>query len=69
MDIDEFKRQLSVLIQENRNSEAIGFVAKHLPAVRNALSPADRLLVADWMEGVQMALDLGVDHQITEARN
>ncbi len=69
MTVDEFKSTLAILVAENRNHEAIDFVVKYLPQVRRLMSTEDRLLVADWMEGVEMALDLGVDGSKVEPRS
>lgn len=57
---EEFKSRLAPMVAENRNREAIAFVKANLAGVRGHLTPEDRMLVADWMEGVEMALDLGV---------
>ena len=55
---DEFKCRLAPLVAENRNREAIAFVRTNLTTVRGQMTPEDRMMVADWMEGVEMALDL-----------
>ena len=57
MTVEQFKHDLAALISEDRNREAIDFVATKLPAVKEQMSGADRMMVADWMEGVAMALD------------
>jgi hypothetical protein len=54
----EFKSQLAPLVAENRNQEAIAFVQAHLDAVRGRMTAEDRMLVADWMEGVELALEV-----------
>ena len=57
---DEFKSQLAPLVAKNRNREAVAFVQAHLTSVRGSMTPEDRMLVTDWMEGVETALDLEV---------
>ena len=57
---EEFKSRLAPMVAENRNREAITFVKENLAGVRGRMTPEDRMLVADWMEGVAMALDLGI---------
>jgi hypothetical protein len=56
----EFKSELATMVAENRNHEAVAFVQAHLSGVCVSMTPEDRMLVADWMEGVEMALDLEV---------
>ena len=68
MSVNEFKSKLAVLVNENRNREAIDFVAQRLPEVRQLMSAEERVLIADWMEGVEMALDLGIDASTDDAR-
>ncbi len=58
MTVEQFKRDLAALIAQHRNREAVAFVRSQLPAVKREMTGADRMLVADWMEGVVMALDL-----------
>lgn len=55
---EEFKSQLAPLVAGNRNREALTFVQAHLAEVEGRMTPDDRMLIADWMEGVEMALDL-----------
>ena len=57
---DEFKSRLAPLVAANRNREAVAFVKDNFARVRAQMSAEDRMLVADWMEGVEMALDLEV---------
>lgn len=59
----EFKDQLAALVATNRNREAVAFVQVNLAGVSGRLTPEDRMLVADWMEGVETALDLGVSEK------
>ncbi len=58
MTVEQFKRNLAALIGENRNREAAELVAAQLPLIKGQMTSADRMLVADWMEGVAMAIDL-----------
>jgi hypothetical protein len=60
---NEFKSQLATLVAANRNREAIAFVQANLAGVSGRMTPEDRMVVADWMEGVEMALDLGVSEK------
>lgn len=55
---DQFKSELAPLVAGNQNREAVAFVQLHLKGVRGQMSAEDRMLIADWMEGVEMALDL-----------
>jgi hypothetical protein len=55
---EEFKSQLAPLVATNRNREAIAFVQTNLAAVRGQMTPEDRMMVSDWMEGVETMLDL-----------
>jgi hypothetical protein len=55
---NELKSQLAPMVAENRNREAMAFVRAHLSDVRATMTAEDRMLVADWMEGVETALDL-----------
>lgn len=57
---NEFKSQLAAMVAENRNGDAVAFVQANLVSVRGQMTAEDRILVADWMEGVEMALDLEV---------
>jgi hypothetical protein len=54
---NEFKIQLAHMVPGNHNREAIAFVQAHLKDVRANMTLEDRMLVADWMEGVETALD------------
>jgi hypothetical protein len=54
----DFKRQLAPLVAQNRNRDAITFVQAHLDSVEPRMTSEDRMLVADWMEGVETALDV-----------
>lgn len=56
----EFKCQLAIMVAANRNSEAVAFVQAHLANLSERMTPEDRMLVADWMEGVETALDLEI---------
>ena len=64
MTVKQFKRDLAALIAQHRNREAIDFVTAQLPSVRAEMTGADRMLVADWMEGVETALEVesAADH-------
>jgi hypothetical protein len=55
---NDFKSQLAPLVAGNHNREAVAFVREHLNDVRARLTAEDRMLVADWMEGVETALDI-----------
>ena len=61
MKVQQFKRHLATLVREDRNREAADFVASYLPRIKSSMSAADRMLIADWMEGVEMALDAQPD--------
>ena len=58
MTVEQFKRDLAALIGENRNREAVELVAATLPLIKEHMTSADRMMVADWMEGVAIVLDL-----------
>ena len=55
---NEFKSELAPLVAGNHNREAIAFVQAHLETVRADMSAEDRMLVAEWMEGVETALEI-----------
>lgn len=61
MTVDDFKAQLAILVDERRNREAMSFAVEYLSTVQGTMALADRMMVADWMEGVDMALDVGAD--------
>lgn len=58
MTVEQFMRDLAALISESRHHEAEDFVAAQLPLVKGHMASSDRMLVADWMEGAAMALDV-----------
>jgi hypothetical protein len=60
---NEFTSQLAPLVAGNRNREAIAFAQEHLDGVRARMTAEDRMLVADWMEGVEMDLDVEAAEQ------
>jgi hypothetical protein len=64
---EAFKSQLAPLVAANRNREALAFVQAHLASVRAQMTAEDRMLVGDWMEGVEMALDFEATKQDASA--
>lgn len=64
---DEFKNTLAVMVAAHENREAIAFVRAHLSDLEGSLATEDRMLVADWMEGVAMALDLAAAEPAPDA--